>query len=180
MTREQLIELRKQKKRKKRLLRVGIAGGVLLLALLAGIGAFAVYRKRHPVIHIEPKKETSATKKALTDPTLGVPGWNYDSEGWWFRNDDDTRYVNGWQNIDGQDYYFTENGCLAEGWVTTNEGDELYFDPAGFENTEKELAREAEEDEEPEEEESEAEEDEEAEEDSEEEDSGEDEELIEV
>ena len=191
MTREQLIDLRQKKKRKKRLMRLGITGGILMLALLIGLGVFAVYRKRHPVIRIEPKKETSATRKALTDPTLGVPGWNYDSEGWWFRNDDDTRYVNGWQNIDGQDYYFTENGYLAEGWVTTNEGDELYFDPAGFESTEKELNRETEEDEAPEEdgseeeeneeeEEEEEEEDEEDEEDSEEEGSGEDGELIEV
>ena len=123
MTREQLIDLRQKKKRKKRLMRLGITGGILMLALLIGLGVFAVYRKRHPVIRIEPKKETSATRKALTDPTLGVPGWNYDSEGWWFRNDDDTRYVNGWQKrtIDltpyaGKDVYlaFRHYDCTGQ------------------------------------------------------------------
>ena len=34
MTREQLIDLRQKKKRKKRLMRLGITGGILMLALL--------------------------------------------------------------------------------------------------------------------------------------------------
>ena len=47
-------------------------------------------------------------------------------------NPDDTQYVSGWKTIDGQRYYFCDNGYLASGWVNTGDEKDSWFDVAGI------------------------------------------------
>ena len=72
----------------------------------------------------------AASKKTLQDPTVGNVGWNTDSRGWWYKNEDATQYVDGWQDIAGQRYYFTQEGYLATGWQSIA-GQDVYFDESG-------------------------------------------------
>lgn len=40
-------------------------------------------------------------------------GWNEDSTGWWYMNNDGTYPHDCWKTIDGVQYYFNENGYMA-------------------------------------------------------------------
>ena len=73
----------------------------------------------------------AASKKTMQDPTVGNVGWNTDSKGWWYKNEDATQYVDGWQDIAGQRYYFTHDGYLATGWQTIA-GQDVFFDESGI------------------------------------------------
>lgn len=44
--------------------------------------------------------------------------WKQDAIGWWYQNDDGSYPINGWQTIDGKDYYFDENGYMLTDTVT--------------------------------------------------------------
>lgn len=55
--------------------------------------------------------------------------WKQDSKGWWYQNDDGSYTKNGWQNIDGKDYYFSGNGYMLSD-TTTPTGDRLGSDGA--------------------------------------------------
>ena len=55
-------------------------------------------------------------KLAETTPPNETPGWQYSSSGWWYATDATTYYVNGWADIDGNQYHFDSNGYMATGW----------------------------------------------------------------
>ena len=66
-----------------------------------------------------------------TEVTYAVPGWQVDDTGWWYANDDGTYFTNGWQEIDGQEYYFNAEGYMQTGWaVVGNKG--CYFSEEGI------------------------------------------------
>lgn len=53
--------------------------------------------------------------------------WESDSNGW--RYSDGGSYVTGWQNIDGEDYYFDSNNYMHTGWLSYD-GKWYYFNPS--------------------------------------------------
>ncbi|MBQ6386222.1 MAG: polysaccharide deacetylase family protein [Lachnospiraceae bacterium] len=143
MTREQLIRKRKKKKR----IRYALIAGAGIAALLLIIFAVRFIAGR-------PKKrkaaeETAAAQEVTADPSdtagtialsagmSGVTGWNMDSAGWWYLNEDETLFANGWKTIDGQKYYFTGDGHVATGWVNTGKLKDTYFDASGRIDTSK-------------------------------------------
>ena len=69
-------------------------------------------------------------KLAETTPPNETPGWQYSSSGWWYATDATTYYVNGWADIDGNQYHFDSNGYMATGWKPIG-GKGCYFDEQG-------------------------------------------------
>ena len=69
-------------------------------------------------------------KLAETTPPNETPGWQYSSSGWWYATDATTYYVNGWADIDGNQYHFDSNGYMATGWKPIG-GKGCYFDDQG-------------------------------------------------
>lgn len=67
--------------------------------------------------------------------TAGDTGWKVDDSGWWYVKEDGTKFSSEWQNIDGIDYYFKEDGYMATGWVDIGE-DSHYFRADGTEDKE--------------------------------------------
>lgn len=41
--------------------------------------------------------------------------WRKDSKGWWYT--EGTGFTTGWKNIEGEWYYFDQNGYMKTGWV---------------------------------------------------------------
>ena len=78
-----------------------------------------------------PSVET-AIKQTVSDSAKGEDGWNVDDTGWWYKNADDTQYVSGWKTIEGQRYYFKDDGYIATGWVSTGDNTDSYFDQCGI------------------------------------------------
>ena len=65
-----------------------------------------------------------------------TPGWHESDEGRWYQNADGTYYANGFQEIDGAEYSFDENGYIQTGWVTKGVKD-YFFNEDGTYNKEK-------------------------------------------
>lgn len=77
--------------------------------------------------------ETSAAQRVemTQDMTAGAEdGWQVNDSGWWYQNSDHTYFANGWQEIDGEIYYFDENGYMKTGW-TMIDGTSYYFNEDG-------------------------------------------------
>ena len=72
----------------------------------------------------------------MTSGTLAA-GWQTDSQGKWYRNQDGTIYQDGWQEIDGAQYYFDKNGYVTTGWEEID-GKDCYFDENGVYDSTKE------------------------------------------
>ena len=137
MTRRQLMEKRKKRKRQKLILRtVRIAGAAAAVIALICLITFVI------VPHFKPEEEESteveyvsgdtAIRQTISDSATGQDGWNVDDNGWWYKNPDDTQYVSGWKTIEGQRYYFMDDGYLATGWVNTGDNSDAFFDPSGI------------------------------------------------
>ena len=62
--------------------------------------------------------------------STAVEGWQNSELGKWYRNADGTIYQDGWQEIDGQEYYFDKNGYVLTGWKEID-GKDCYFDENG-------------------------------------------------
>lgn len=82
----------------------------------------AIQAKKQPVM--------SGTDIEKFSSSTAMEGWQTSEQGKWYRNDDGTIYQNGWQEIDGQDYYFDENGYVITGWEEID-GKDCYFDENG-------------------------------------------------
>lgn len=76
----------------------------------------------------EPQSATAAASSSNA-------GWQLDETGWWYAKEDGTKYSGEWQNIDGVDYYFTEDGYMATGWTEIGENSH-YFRADGTEDKE--------------------------------------------
>lgn len=140
MTREQLIEKRKAKKRRRKLIQGGIVAAGLIAAAIA-VRSFMnrpVYTKQKinveevPERTVEESETDTAVRSAVSSSVSGDVGWNVNATGWYYLNDDGTIFTNGWKTIDGQRYYFRNNGYMATGWVNTGEVKDRYFDETGI------------------------------------------------
>jgi peptidoglycan/xylan/chitin deacetylase (PgdA/CDA1 family) len=65
-----------------------------------------------------------------------TPGWHDSDEGRWYQNADGTYFADGFQEIDGVEYSFDENGYIQTGWVTKGSND-YYFNEDGSYNPDK-------------------------------------------
>ncbi len=83
---------------------------------------------------------TSSSSEAVRVPLKGegdeeklaywTPGWHETASGRWYQNADGTYYAGGFQEIDGSQYCFDENGYIQTGWVTRG-ASEYYFNEDG-------------------------------------------------
>ena len=152
MTRKQYLERKRRHKRIMRIRMIVKAAIYLVMALLCVLIVFGAVRLVKSIasrFHKEPEPVEvveevtpgdTAQKIAMATPTAGEPGWNYDENGWWYKNDDATQLANGWKTIDGQKYYFTETGYLPKGWVEID-GDDLFFKDSGIQDPTQHLKR---------------------------------------
>ena len=137
MTREQLIEKRKAKKRRRVVLMGGGAAAIVIIAVVAAKAVLTRPKKRvikeeaAPAV-VEDYATDTAARKTLSSSAAGTPGWNVNSTGWYYLNDDNTIFAGGWKTLDGQRYYFKDNGYLATGWVNTGTVKDTYFDESGI------------------------------------------------
>lgn len=81
-----------------------------------------VKAQKQPVMRAEDLAKMTGDVKAA--------GWQKDSTGKWYRDLDGTFYQNGWREIDGQKYYFGEDGYAVTGWLDL-EGKDYFFDKEG-------------------------------------------------
>lgn len=139
MTRDQLIEKRRKKKRRKKLIAAGgavCAAAVVFFAVRALTGRHGSVGPKPEVVEQQQDPEVvdtdTASRSAPPDGRTGEVGWNRDDGGWWFMNSDGSVYLNGWKTIEGQQYYFTDNGYMATGWVNTGTVKDTYFDETGM------------------------------------------------
>lgn len=79
--------------------------------------------------------QTDDDKSGVYEADANQTGWKVDDAGWSYVKEDGTSYTSEWQNIDGIDYYFTENGYMATGWVEIGENSH-YFRTDGSEDKE--------------------------------------------
>ena len=104
MTRKELLEKRKRKKRIAKIKKIAIiAGGLLLLLFLFFIvrnlsGHRVKKAKKDPQTY----SDDTAVKQTISDTTNANVGWNVDDTGWWYMNSDSTQFVSGWKTIEGQ------------------------------------------------------------------------------
>ena len=59
-----------------------------------------------------------------------TPGWQLNDRGWWYAADAATCYVNGWLELEGNQYHFDSNGYMDTGWTAIG-GKGCYFDQNG-------------------------------------------------
>ena len=144
-------EKQRQMKRRKMIRRLPFAALIILALVLVGIGAYMLAdriqtgRFQNEVEELAQEGEIQAQKQPVMSGTdiekmassTSVAGWQTDGQGKWYRNQDGTIYQNGWQEIDGAEYYFDENGYVITGWEEID-GKDCYFDENGVYDSTKE------------------------------------------
>lgn len=63
--------------------------------------------------------------------TKAVPGWQQSDGRWWYATDQTTCYVNGWLQLEGNQYHFDSQGYMDTGWTPIG-GQGYYFDNDGI------------------------------------------------
>lgn len=143
MTRREIIEKRRRKRRIQIIRRCIKAGIYATLAILAIVVIWKVIVPLFPERKQEDKMlevqaevlgPGDALKVAYTGSN-GVEGWNVDSVGWWYLDEDHTYFASGWQTIEGQEYYFNDSGYMATGWYNID-GESYYFKVTGEQDPE--------------------------------------------
>jgi len=84
--------------------------------------------------------DAAAVKEPIAEGTAvdyAVPGWQVNSTGWWYADTDNTYYKNGWMTLDGQKYYFNQQGYMQTGWAAIG-GKGCYFTENGVYEADKE------------------------------------------
>lgn len=144
-------EKQRQMKRRKMIRRLPFAALIILALVLAGTGAsmladrIQTSRFQEEVQETTQEGEIQAQKQPVMSgadiekmaSSTSVAGWQTDGQGKWYRNQDGTIYQNGWQEIDGAEYYFDENGYVITGWEEID-GKDCYFDENGVYDSTKE------------------------------------------
>lgn len=137
-------EKQRQIQRRKIVGYLPFAGMVILALVLVGIGvgrlADIIQTRsfqssvedmvKEGAIQAQKQPVMSGTDIEKFSSSTAMEGWQTSEQGKWYRNDDGTIYQNGWQEIDGQDYYFDENGYVITGWEEID-GKDCYFDENG-------------------------------------------------
>ncbi len=135
---------RRQMMQKVSRISLGVVVGLLFLALIWKFAGAQLAKKGIVLSNDTAAKTVSETapeaedgsgnagikKLAETTPPNETPGWQYSSSGWWYATDATTYYVNGWADIDGNQYHFDSNGYMATGWKAIG-GKGCYFDDQG-------------------------------------------------
>ena len=152
MRKRRLEKLRQQRRR--RIMRYAAMAAVLVLVIcLAAFGISRLLPDRGGQDSGKVSEEVKADSgtqvtTALSQPVMSaadigkfseettLSGWQSDSSGIWYKNSDGTFYENGWQEIDGNQYYFDENGYVKTGWQVID-GKDCYFDESGKYDSEK-------------------------------------------
>lgn len=144
-------EKQRQIKRRKMIRRLPFAVLLILALVLTGRGAYMLAdriqdeRFQEDVWQIIQEGEVQAWKQPVMSGAdiekmtsgISMAGWQTDGKGKWYRNQDGTIYQNGWQEIDGAEYYFDENGYVITGWKEID-GKDCYFDENGVYDSTKE------------------------------------------
>ena len=137
-------EKQRQIQRRKIVRCLPFAGMIILALVLVGIGVgrladiIQTRSFQSSVEDMVKEGDIQAQKQPVMSGTdiekfsssTAMEGWQTSEQGKWYRNDDGTIYQNGWQEIDGQDYYFDENGYVITGWEEID-GKDCYFDENG-------------------------------------------------
>ncbi|MBQ0059148.1 MAG: polysaccharide deacetylase family protein [Lachnospiraceae bacterium] len=142
MTRGELFEKRRRKRRAKVIRKGVIAGGaVLLVLLLVFVVRAAIISGRNSVEGSRDNAAEEDIEQSVADtntatlidgsPDVGDVGWNMDDSGWWYKTEDNKIYTNGWQELDGERYYFNDQGRLLTGWNYLNDGSYVCFSDSG-------------------------------------------------
>lgn len=63
--------------------------------------------------------------------TKAVPGWQQSDGRWWYATGQTTCYVNGWLQLEGNQYHFDSQGYMDTGWTPIG-GQGYYFDSDGI------------------------------------------------
>ncbi|MDO4620747.1 MAG: polysaccharide deacetylase family protein [Lachnospiraceae bacterium] len=143
MTKNQLLQKRARRKRQEKLIKLSIpVAAVLVLFLLINAIAHRPHigkkiRQQEPVVAEEMVSTDTVQQVAAGEGMTGSVGWNVNDLGWWYLTDENTMYANGWKTIEGQRYYFKENGYMATGWVNTGTVKDSFFDNSGILDTTK-------------------------------------------
>ena len=117
-------EKQRQIQRRKIVRCLPFAAMILLALVLAGIGAgkladmIQTRSFQSSVENMVKEGDIQAQKQPVMSGTdiekfsssTAVEGWQNSELGKWYRNADGTIYQDGWQEIDGQEYYFDKNG----------------------------------------------------------------------
>lgn len=143
MSRRDVLE-RRRRHRRIQMIRRSIKVGVYVVVGVAV--CFGVWKLAGPLVERaqkDRKVETQAATDVAANPgdavrtaydgSNGNTGWNVDDAGWWYLNDDNTYFTGGWQEIDSQNYYFTEDGYMATGWQDID-GESYFFAVDGVED----------------------------------------------
>lgn len=145
--RRRRLEKERQQKRRRMMRYAAMAAMLVLVISLAAFGISRLFPDSKgsgsSQVTEEVKAETGTqVTTALSQPVMGasdiakfseqttLSGWQSDSSGIWYKNADGTFYQNGWQEIDGNQYYFNENGYVMTGWQIID-GEDCYFDESG-------------------------------------------------
>ena len=137
-------EKQRQIQRRKIVRCLPFAAMILLALVLAGIGAgkladmIQTRSFQSSVENMVKEGDIQAQKQPVMSGTdiekfsssTAVEGWQNSELGKWYRNADGTIYQDGWQEIDGQEYYFDKNGYVLTGWKEID-GKDCYFDENG-------------------------------------------------
>ena len=59
-----------------------------------------------------------AVLSAITSMTAVAGEWKQNNKGWWYQNEDSSYPQQRWQEIDGKQYYFDENGYMLSNTIT--------------------------------------------------------------
>ena len=112
---------------------------LLVFAVVPGIKRISLKKQAAEELSEETESVSTDTAQTVsaTDGRSGSTGWNASDAGWWYQKADNTVYASGWKTIDGQRYYFKDDGYMATGWVNTGEVSDSYFDASGILDTTK-------------------------------------------
>ena len=142
MTRSELFARRQRKKKRIRQRRLFYSGlGALAVIALVLIIWFASSPLRETQAAGEESGESSeeAESTLSTDTSVtadvsqtdGEEGWNVDDTGWWYQTAEGQKYTAGWKTIDGNQYYFDENGYILTGWNFVDDDQYVCFSESG-------------------------------------------------
>lgn len=144
-------EKQRQLKRRQIIRRLPFAAIILLALVLVGLGVYMLADRiqvnsfQNSVEELTKEGEIQAQKQPVMSgadvakmaSSTSLVGWQTDEQGKWYRNEDGTIYQNGWKEIDGEKYYFDENGYIITGWKQID-GKDCYFDENGVYDSTKE------------------------------------------
>lgn len=128
----------------------GIFAAIMFLVILLGVLRIIRLFPDHSGDRLDHSSNISEIQEAANSarPTAGFSdtddfsqeveprGWQSDSKGIWYKNTDGTFCKKGWHVIDGDRYYFGENGYVKTGWHVID-GKDCYFNESGKYDSEK-------------------------------------------